>query len=318
MSGTATIALAGNPNSGKTTLFNAITGARQRVGNYPGITVERKEGTVNVEDMKVNIIDLPGCYSLSAYSEEELVARKVLVDERPDIVVDIVDATRLERHLYLAVQFFELGIPVLLSLNMMDEARKQGLRIDRIRLSQLLGCPVVETVARSGAGKKELIEKALSHARERGGKWEPLEISYGPDLDPALAEIVEKIEATDFMTERYPARWVALKYLEADEDVMKAGRLIGGPAEELERIVEKTREHCRKTLNTSPDAIIADYRYGLINSILKQDIIVHEKTQQERIDFSSRLDDVLTNRLLGPAIMIGILYAMFQITFTVG
>jgi ferrous iron transport protein B len=318
MSGTATIALAGNPNSGKTTLFNAITGARQRVGNYPGITVERKEGTVNVEDMKVNIIDLPGCYSLSAYSEEELVARKVLVDERPDIVVDIVDATRLERHLYLAVQFFELGIPVLLSLNMMDEARKQGLRIDRIRLSQLLGCPVVETVARSGAGKKELIEKALSHARERGGKWEPLEISYGPDLDPALAEMVEKIEATDFMTERYPARWVALKYLEADEDVMKAGRLIGGPAEELERIVEKTREHCRKTLNTSPDAIIADYRYGLINSILKQDIIVHEKTQQERIDFSSRLDDVLTNRLLGPAIMIGILYAMFQITFTVG
>ena len=152
MSSTATIALAGNPNSGKTTLFNAITGARQRVGNYPGITVERKEGTVNVEDMKVNIIDLPGCYSLSAYSEEELVARKVLVDERPDIVVDIVDATRLERHLYLAVQFFELGIPVLLSLNMMDEAKKQGLRIDRIRLSQLLGCPVVETVARSGTG----------------------------------------------------------------------------------------------------------------------------------------------------------------------
>ncbi|WP_027716751.1 ferrous iron transport protein B [Desulfuromonas sp. TF] len=318
MSGTATIALAGNPNSGKTTLFNAITGARQRVGNYPGITVERKEGTVNVEDMKVNIIDLPGCYSLSAYSEEELVARKVLVDERPDIVVDIVDATRLERHLYLAVQFFELGIPVLLSLNMMDEARKQGLRIDRIRLSNLLGCPVVETVARSGTGKKELIEKALAHARERGGKWEPLEISYGPDLDPALAEMVEKIEATDFMTERYPARWIALKYLEADEDVMKAGKAIGGPAEALERCVEKTREHCRKTLNTSPDAIIADYRYGLINSILKQDIIVHEKTQQERIDFSSRLDDVLTNRLLGPAIMIGVLYAMFQITFTVG
>src|SRR5690606_4271731 len=138
--------LAGNPNSGKTTLFNAITGARQRVGNYPGITVERKEGTVNVEDMKVNIIDLPGCYSLSAYSEEELVARKVLVDERPDIVVDIVDATRLERHLYLAVQFFELGIPVLLSLNMMDEAKKMGLHIDRIRLANLLGCPVVETV----------------------------------------------------------------------------------------------------------------------------------------------------------------------------
>ena len=318
MSNAATIALAGNPNSGKTTLFNAITGARQRVGNYPGITVERKEGTINVEEMKVKVIDLPGCYSLSAYSEEELVARKVLVEERPDIVVDIVDATRLERHLYLAVQFFELGIPVLLSLNMMDEAKKLGLRIDSARLSSLLGCPVVETVARSGTGKNELVEAALAHARLRGGKWEPLEISYGPDLDPALARMVEKIAAASFMTERFPARWVALKYLEADQEVMKAGKATGGLAAELEEIVAQTREHCRKTLNTLPEAIIADYRYGLINSILRQDIVAREKTQQERIDFSSRLDSVLTNRVLGPVIMIGVLYAMFQITFTVG
>jgi ferrous iron transport protein B len=318
MSNAPTIALAGNPNSGKTTLFNAITGSRQRVGNYPGITVERKEGTINVANMKVKVIDLPGCYSLSAYSEEELVARKVLVDERPDIVVDIVDATRLERHLYLAVQFFELGIPVVLSLNMMDEAKKQGLHIDRARLAGLLGCPVVETVARSGAGKQELIEQALAHARQRGGKWEPLEISYGPDLDPALAKMVDIIEAANFLTARYPARWVALKYLEADEDVLRAGQAIGGPAAELELIVEQTREHCRKTLKTPPDAIIADYRYGLINAILRQDIIVQEKTQQDRIDFSSRLDSVLTNRVLGPLIMIGVLYGMFHITFTVG
>lgn len=318
MSNTATIALAGNPNSGKTTLFNAITGSRQRVGNYPGITVERKEGTINVAEMKVNVIDLPGCYSLSAYSEEELVARRVVVDERPDIVVDIVDATRLERHLYLAVQFFELGIPVLLSLNMMDEAKKQGIRIDRARLAGLLGCPVVETVARSGIGKQELVDAALAHVRQRGGVWEPLQISYGPDLDPALAEMVEKIAAANFLTERFPARWVALKYLEDDEEVMKAGRAAGGLAGELEAIVARTREHCRKTLNTLPEAIIADYRYGLINSILRQDIVARDKTQQERIDFSSRLDSVLTNRVLGPVIMIGVLYAMFQITFTIG
>ena len=133
MSSTATIAFAGNPNSGKTTLFNALTGARQRVGNYPGITVERKEGHFRFEDVKVNVIDLPGCYSLSAYSAEELVARKVLVDERPDIVVDIVDATKLERHLYLAVQLFELGVPVALALNMIDDARKQGLHINTSR-----------------------------------------------------------------------------------------------------------------------------------------------------------------------------------------
>jgi len=318
MSSTATIALAGNPNSGKTTLFNAITGARQRVGNYPGITVERKEGTVNLDDCKINIVDLPGCYSLSAYSQEELVARKVLVDERPDLVVDIVDATKLERHLYLAVQFFELGIPVVLALNMMDDAGKQGLRIDRQRLSALLGCPVVETVARSGQGKQELIRQALDHAKERGGVWEPLRISYGPDLDLALERMTELIEAAGFMTNRYPARWVALKYLEADEELLAAGQEFGGPAEELEALVRELCEHCRKTLNTVPEAIIADYRYGLINSILRQGVISHETSRSERIDISARLDSVLTNRLLGPAIMFGVLYAMFQITFTLG
>lgn len=318
MSNTATIALAGNPNSGKTTLFNAITGARQRVGNYPGITVERKEGTVNLDEIKVNVIDLPGCYSLSAYSQEELVARKVLVDERPDIVVDIVDATKLERHLYLAVQFFELGIPVVLALNMMDEANKQGLRIDRKRLASLLKCPVVETVARSGQGKQELMQEALKCAKERGGAWEPLHISYGPDLDLALGVMAEMIESAKFMTNRYPARWIALKYLENDEEIVEQGRKLGGTAQKLEDLVVKTREHCQATLNTVPEAIIADYRYGLINSILRQDVLAHEPTQSERIDVSTKLDMVLTNRLLGPIIMFGVLYGMFQVTFTIG
>ncbi|WP_316347983.1 ferrous iron transport protein B [Desulfuromonas acetoxidans] len=317
MNHTATIALAGNPNSGKTTLFNAITGARQHVGNYPGITVERKEGSLNLNDTRVNIVDLPGCYSLSAFSQEELVARKVLVDERPDIVVDIVDATKLERHLYLAIQFFELGIPVMLTLNMMDEANKKGLRIDTEKLSTLLKCPVVETVARSGEGKQELLEKALHYAADRGGVWEPLEISYGADLDTALNAMVEKIEAARFMTNRYPARWVALKYLESDDEIVTAGRSIGSVAFELEEMVREVDTHCRTTLNTTPEALIADYRYGLINSILRQDII--ERPQQvDRRELTDKLDNVLTNRLFGPLIMFGVLYAMFQITFTLG
>ncbi len=216
------------------------------------------------------------------------------------------------------MQFFELGVPVVLALNMMDEAKKMGIRIDRSRLAQLLGCPVVETVARSGEGKQELIDHALSHARKRGGKWEPLEVSYGPDIDPALKEMSAIIEEARFMTDRYPARWVALKYLEADEDIVAAGRQIGGPVDKLEAIVQQTRDHCLKTLKTVPEAIIADYRYGLINSILKQDIVTQEKSQRERIDFSAKLDNVLTNRVLGPAIMVAVLYAMFYITFTVG
>lgn len=315
---TATIALAGNPNSGKTTLFNALTGAHQHVGNYPGITVERKEGTINSKGTKVKLIDLPGTYSLSAYSQEELVARNFLTNEKPDIVIDIVDATMLERHLYLAIQFFELGIPVVLALNMMDDARKQGLRIDTDKLSKLLNCPVVETVARSGKGKKQLLETAVQYARETNSEWSPLEISYGTELDLVLDDMTEIILAHQFMTDRYPARWIALKYLENDTEIIRVGRQDNKVSEKLEAIVNRTKEHCIKTLKVPPEAIIADYRYGLINSILKQNIVIQEKTRQDRINFTAKLDGLLVHRTLGPLLMVGVLYAMFQITFSLG
>ncbi|MCF6266167.1 MAG: ferrous iron transport protein B [Desulfuromusa sp.] len=315
---TFTIALAGNPNSGKTTLFNAITGAHQHVGNYPGITVERKEGIINLKDVKIKLIDLPGTYSLSAYSDEELVARNFLVNEKPDIVVDIVDATMLERHLYLAIQFFEIGIPVILALNMMDDAKRQGLIIDTDKLAKLLNCPVVETVARSGRGKGHLIRTAVQHIKESGKTWKPIQISYGAEIDLVLDNMTEIIEEQQFMTDRYPARWIALKYLENDSEIIRYGKLNGKVAEQLEAIAQRTKEHCLKTLKVLPEAIISDYRYGLINSILKQDIVIQEKSRQERIDFTTKLDSLLVNRYIGPILMIAILYGMFQITFTVG
>ena len=315
---TVTIAFAGNPNSGKTTLFNALTGARQHVGNYPGITVERKEGTLNLKGTKVKLIDLPGTYSLSAYSQEELVARNFLVNEKPDIIVDIVDATMLERHLYLAIQFFELGIPVVLALNMMDDARKQGLKINTDKLSELLHCPVIETIARSGQGKDKLIKTAIQYAKEAKNSRIPLEITYGAELDLVLDTMTEIIQRQQFMTDRYPARWIALKYLEDDAEIIRYGKLNGQVSEQLEAIAKKTKEHCLKTLKVSPEAIIADYRYGLINSILKQNIIVQEKSRQERIDLTMKLDSILVNRFFGPLLMIAILYGMFQITFSVG
>jgi len=315
---TATIALAGNPNSGKTTLFNAITGGHQHVGNYPGITVERKEGIINLNDVKVKLIDLPGTYSLSAYSDEELVARNFLVNEKPDIVVDIADATMLERHLYLAIQFFEIGIPVVLALNMMDDAKKQGLIINTEKLSKLLNCPVVETVARSGRGKGHLIRTAVQHAKDHEKTWKPLEISYGAEIDLVLDNMTEIIETQQFMTDRYPARWIALKYLENDSEIIRYGKLNGKIAEQLEAIAQRTKEHCLKTLKVLPEAIISDYRYGLINSILKQDIVIQKKSRQERIDFTTKLDSVLVNRYIGPILMIAILYGMFQITFSAG
>ncbi len=314
----ATIALAGNPNSGKTTLFNAITGSRQHVGNYPGITVERKEGTLIVNNTHVKLIDLPGTYSLSAYSDEELVARNFLVNEKPDIVVDIVDATMLDRHLYLAVQFFEIGIPVVIALNMMDDAKKQGLRIDKQKLSKLLNCPVVETIARCGCGKRELLEVAIEEARAKNEVWTPLKISYGHDIDLALEEMTAIIESEQFMTDRYPSRWIALKYLENDREIIGQGGKYPDTASRLLAITGKTREHCLKTLKLPPEAIIADYRYGLINSILKQDIVIQEKPRHKRIEMTTRLDRFLVNRYFGPVLMIAVLYAMFQITFSVG
>lgn len=309
-------ALAGNPNCGKTTLFNAITGANQRVGNYPGITVDRKEGAYRYDGIEIKIIDLPGTYSLSPYSMEEIVAREVIVEERPHLVIDVIDATALERSLYLAVQFMELGVPIVLALNMMDEVRKKGIRINPAKLSQLLNIPVVETVARLGHGKDRLIKEAVEFASKKGETWKPLEISYGPDLDPVIKEMTEKIEAADFMTDRYPGRWTAIKYLEKDERIIAEGQQANSIGQELELMVDKVEERVEKNFHTYPEAIIADYRYGYINSLLKEGVLVIEDVQ--RFDTSDRIDKVLTHKLLGPLIMLGVLYAMFKITFFIG
>ena len=314
-----TIALAGNPNSGKTTLFNSLTGSRQRVGNYPGITVETREGYVQKNNSGLHVIDLPGTYSLTAYSEEELAARNVLVQEQPDVVVDVVDATNLERNLYLAVQFLELGIPVVLALNMMDEVKKnRDIVLDTAKLSSHLDVPIVETVARDDQGVEELLSQAVQIAEsEKSGSWQPIEISYGPDLDPVLDSMVDLINREDFLTDLYPARWIALKFLEGDQEIINLGRERGGVAFELESIASRTNEHCQKTLNIDPEGIIADYRYGFIISLLKQDVMTRRE-DSKRWDFTKILDNVLTHRFLGPIIMLGIIYGLFKLTFGVG
>ena len=316
MANTLSVALAGNPNSGKTTLFNALTGSRQHVGNYPGITVDKKEGFVQVAGQELHIVDLPGTYSLTAYSQEELVARNFLADTRPDVVVDVANASSLERNLYLAVQFLEMGAPLVLVLNMIDEARKHGLAIDSDLLSQRLGVPVVETVARYGQGKQALLKAVQQRGKQTEGDWEPLYISYGPDLDPVLQEMTEWIERENFLTDRYPARWVALKYLESDDEIRVLGRKHGQLASALEEATRKVAEHCEKTLNTYPEAIIADYRYGFITSALRG--VIRRDEHPQRLAVSDQMDKVLTHRIIGPVIMFSILYFVYQFTFSVG
>lgn len=313
-----TIALAGNPNSGKTTMFNALTGSRQRVGNYPGITVERKEGFAKLDDKRLHFIDLPGCYSLTAYSPEELVARDVILDERPRAVIQVADATALERSLYLTVQFMELGAPVAIALNMMDEAKSKGINIDSAKLSSLLGVPVVETVAKFGRGKEKLLAEAAKYAEKTGQDHGPLEISYGPDVDPLLQELEGVIRDEKFLVNHYAPRWAALKYIEGDERVLERGRTENPEiSKRLEARVRQLAEHLKVTLNTYPEAVIADYRYGFINSLLKQGVLIQDRNVNRK-ELSQKLDAVLTHRLLGPLIMLGVLYGVFYATFTIG
>lgn len=311
----ATIALAGNPNSGKTTLFNALTGARQHVGNYPGVTVEKKQGPYNHDGNRLHIVDLPGTYSLTAYSIEEVVARDFLTTDKPDVVIDIVDAANLERNLYLAIQFLELGIPLVLSLNMIDVAKSRGIEIDTKKLSELLGVPAISTVARTGQGKKELMTAAVSRATENKAAA-PLVISYGDDLNKTLGEMEDKIVAHAFLTDLYPARWIALKYLENDAQILeKGGELNPDLAAKLEMMVQKVSIHLQRTLDTDPEAMIADHRYGYISALLKQGVI-QRQYDQNRLYTSDKIDKVLTHRFLGPLIMLAVVMGLYHFTFT--
>ena len=310
-----TIALAGNPNAGKTTLFNALTGSRQHVGNYPGITVEKKEGFVDMPGGVVRVIDLPGTYSLTAYSQEELVARDFLIKERPQGVINVLDATSLERNLYLTVQFLELGIPVTLALNMVDALEDKGIRIDSERLSRLMRLPVVRTVARSGKGVREVLQAALNHPRT---DWEPLAISYGPDLDPVLKEMTDIVAAENFLTDIYPPRWLALKFLENDQVVRQLFETNYELHRRLREMADAVTRHCEKTLHTQPEFLIADYRYGYVSSILRQGVLTILPDLQGRADLSDKIDAVLTHQVAGPVIMLGILYGLFSVTFALG
>ena len=310
-----TIALAGNPNSGKTTLFNALTGARQHVGNYPGVTVEKKQGQYNYNGLNIQIVDLPGTYSLTAYSMEEVVARNYLVDEKPAVVVDIVDASNLERNLYLCLQFMEMGLPVVMALNMIDAAQKRGIRVDADKLSQLLSIPVIPTIARSGHGKTDLM-KAVAKIAEQEHHKKPLAISYGRDVDPVLDAMADEIYQNNFLTDRYSSRWIALKYLENDEQVRSLGRKHNNVvADNLEAMVDDLAVHLKQTLDTYPEAEIADHRYGYITAIMRQGVI-SIKQDQDRLFMSDKIDKVLINRFVGPLIMIAVIMVLYHFTFT--
>ncbi|MDR2125014.1 MAG: ferrous iron transport protein B [Desulfovibrio sp.] len=312
------IAIAGNPNSGKTTAFNRYTGARRHVGNYPGVTVEKKSGTAHLDGRDIILMDLPGMYSMSAYSPEETAARQALAEERPGAIIDVVNAGVLERNLYLTVQFLEMGLPVVICLNMMDEARAQGLTVNVQLLEELTGAKAVPAVARNGEGLEETLRAAVEVAEKSGGRITPLEISYGPDLDAALAEMVPVIMETGLFADTYPPRWVAMKFLECDRDMLRSAQTAAPEvAARLQATADKTLAHLRNTVGVDAEAVAADYRYGWIRSILRRGVCIEDE-QKQRIDLSDRIDTVLTHRIAGPLFLLAVLYGMYFLTIEVG
>ena len=314
----AVLALTGNPNAGKTTLFNALTGARQHVGNYPGVTVERKEGEYKKGAFSAVIVDLPGTYSLTAYSEEEVVARNFLANEKPEVVINIIDAANLERNLYLTCQLLELKIPLVVALNMIDVARDRGIEIEVKKLATFLGVPVVPIVARSGQGVDELMRAArdVAEGRIAPPEMDKLKISYGDDIDQTLLLMTGLIQEKALLQSKYPARWIAVKIIENDEILIK--EIVTADPELGERLLleaGKVADHLLKTFDTYPEALIADHRYGFIKGILKRGIITHQY-DENRLYTSDRIDKVLTNRFAGPLIMLAILFSIYQITFS--
>ena len=297
------IALAGNPNCGKTTMFNALTGANQYVGNWPGVTVEKKEGKLrDKKHGEIIVTDLPGIYSLSPYTLEEVVSRDYILKENPDVIIDLVDATNIERNLYLTTQLIETGVPVVIALNMADLLEKRGLRIDTSRLSMLLGCPVVETSALKKTGLGEVVDTAVKTAMKKEIK-KPGEI-FSKEIETAVSEISENLPSIS----EQKRRWYAVKVLENDEKVMNELSL----SAEARKVSQETRASIESIHDDSMKSIITDERYKYIQKIVKT--TVQKKGAKESV--SDRIDRVVTNRILGIPIFIAVMFIVYYISVT--
>jgi ferrous iron transport protein B len=309
-----TVAIAGNPNSGKTTLFNALTGSKQHVGNYPGVTVEKKEGSRTYKNHVIHFIDLPGTYSLTAHSIEEVVSRDYIINENPDVVVDIIDASNFERNLYLATQLLELNVPLILVLNMADVAKKQGYSFDTEKLGRFFNAKAVFTVASKSEGINELLDSIIEKIEESRNKAEltahPFHIHYGEDIEREIDKLEKLIDRKHPFAEKYGARWICLKLLERDEQITGLSN-----DRDILNAVDQSISHLEKLYADSPEILIAEKRYGFVSGVYEK-AVVH--TVQHRHQISDIVDKVLLNRILGLPIFVFMMYFVFKLTFWIG
>ena len=299
-------ALAGNPNCGKTTMFNALTGANQYVGNWPGVTVEKKEGKVRTKESKeekIKVTDLPGVYSLSPYTLEEVVSRDYILNEDPDVIINLVDATNIERNLYLTTQLTETGVPVVIALNMADLIRKRGMKIDKKRLSELLNCPVIETSALKKTGLKELIEETVCTVKS-GEKSIPKAI-FSKELEAAIRAVEELLPT--WIDER-KKRWYAVKLLENDRKVLENLKMSG----ESLKAIEKMRKAMEEKHDDDMESIVTDERYQYIQKVVSDTV----QKGREKLTVSDKIDRIVTNRFLGLPIFVFVMWVVYYVSVT--
>jgi ferrous iron transport protein B len=306
---TLRIALAGNPNSGKTSVFNALTGAHQKVGNYPGVTVEKKQGICRWGEHEIHMVDLPGIYSLTPHSDEEVVARNYLFFEKPDAVIAVIDSSNLERNLYLAVQLKELGVPLVLCFNMIDVARSRGYDIDVERLSRRLAAPIVPTIGHKEFGINELLDTTVRVAMGEDG-FRNVPVNYGREIEREIDKISETLAKYDGGFTPVQRRWISLKLLERDREVQR--KL--GYADVID-LADTSADHVEQLYGESPEMVIAEGRYNLISAVCRD--AVRGPTRERRTK-TDRIDSVVTHRILGIPLFLGLMYLVFELTFTLG
>lgn len=297
------IALVGNPNCGKTTMFNYLTGSSQYVGNWPGVTVEKKEGKLK-QHKDVKVIDLPGIYSLSPYTLEEVITRNYLITEKPEVIINIVDGTNLERNLYLSTQVMELGIPVIIALNMMDIVRKNGDIIDKDKLSKSMGCTVVETSALKGDGCKELIDKAIELAKSH--KNNIIEHTFSNDVEKVLSDIENEIYN---QVQKEHLRWFAIKLFENDEKAIEQGNISKASKDKVKVIVSS----CEDQLDDDGESIITNERYNYISKIISKCVV---KKNKSKLTTSDKIDKIVTNRVLGLPIFAAVMFLVYYLSIS--
>ncbi len=302
-----TVAVAGNPNSGKSTLINAIAGTRLHVGNWPGVTVEKKSAMFEYDGRQIRIVDLPGTYSLSPYTQEEIIARDYLVQENPDVIINVVDATNLERNLYLTVQLLELSIPMIMALNIYDEAEKKGYRIDTEKMEEMLGTKIVPTIATKKKGLDDLMD-AVTEVAENPSAYKPRQLNYGEDIESAVTALQTSVNNKPF-AERYPLRWLTFKIMEGDSHVLKELNI----QKEEAFIIEATK-HLKIAHGDDIESIMADERYALASGLTRE---VMEKPELRKMELTEIIDKVVLNRFIGIPIFLAAMWVVFKLTFDI-